>query len=83
MLPRYVLTRLYEASGGNPFYALECARMLLGRPRLPATNEPLPVPRSLSDLVRYRVDQVTADVRQVGRLVAASPNPRERLFCAA
>jgi DNA-binding CsgD family transcriptional regulator len=83
VLPRYVLTRLYDACGGNPFYALECARMLLGQPSLPVTNEPLPVPRSLSDLVRCRVDQLTPEVRQVGRLVAASRHPRERLIRAA
>ena len=83
VLPRYALTRLYDACGGNPFYSLECARMLLGDRRLPVTNEPLPVPRSLSDLVRRHVDQLTPEVRQVGRLVAASPHPRERLIRAA
>ena len=32
VLPRYTLTRLYEACGGNPFYALECARTLARPP---------------------------------------------------
>jgi DNA-binding CsgD family transcriptional regulator len=83
VLPRYALTRLYDACGGNPFYALECARMLLDRPRLPLTNEPIPVPASLSDLVRRHIGQLTPEVRQVGRLIAASPHPRERLICTA
>jgi DNA-binding CsgD family transcriptional regulator/tetratricopeptide (TPR) repeat protein len=82
-LPRYVLTRLYEACGGNPFYALECARALLEHPRLPRTNEPIPVPPSLADLVRRRVRRLTPCVRHVGRLVAASSDPRERLIRAA
>jgi len=82
-LPRYVLTRLYEGCGGNPFYALECARALLERPRMPRTNEPLPVPPNLADLVRRRIDRLTPSVRQVGRLVAASSDPRERLIRAA
>ena len=48
VLPRYALTRLYEACGGNPFYALECARTLLDHPHMPLTNEPIPIPHSLS-----------------------------------
>ena len=83
VLPRYVLTRLYEACGGNPFFALECARTFLGRSRIPLTNEPIPVPRSLSDLVRRRMCQLTPEVRWAARLVAASPHPRERLIRAA
>ena len=74
-LPRYALTRLYEACGGNPFYALECARAILDRPRLPRTNEPIPIPPSVGDLVRHRVCHLTPAVRQMGRLVAASSDP--------
>jgi DNA-binding CsgD family transcriptional regulator/tetratricopeptide (TPR) repeat protein len=83
VLPRYALTRLYEASGGNPFFALECARTFPGRLRIPMTNEPIPIPRSLSDLVRRRMSQLTPEVRRAGQLVAASPHPRERLIRAA
>lgn len=83
VLPRYALTRLYEACGGNPFYALECARALADHQNMVLTNEPLPIPDSLGDLVRRRVRQLTPRVRQVGRLVAASSDPRERLIRAA
>jgi DNA-binding CsgD family transcriptional regulator len=83
LLPRYALTQLYEACGGNPFYALECARALLSHPSLPRTNEPIPVPRSISEVVRHHVRQLTPEVRLVGRTVAASPHPRERLIRAA
>jgi len=82
-LPRSILTRLYEACGGNPFYALECARMLLDHPKLSLTNEPIPIPRTLGGLVRHRVRQLTPDVRRVAQLVAASSDPHERLIRAA
>lgn len=82
-LPRHTLTRLYDACGGNPFYALESARALLEHPSMPRTNEPIPLPRNLSDLVRRRVRRLTPEVRRVGRLVAASSSPRERLIRAA
>jgi DNA-binding CsgD family transcriptional regulator len=82
-LPRYTLTGLYEACGGNPFYALECARALLEHPRTPLTNEPIPLPQSLCGLVRRRVRRLAPEVRRVGRLVAASSDPRELLIRAA
>jgi len=82
-LPRNLLTRLYEACVGNPFYALEYARILAERPHVSLTNEPIPIPHSLSDLVRHRVRLLKPDVRRVGRLVAASADPREQLIRAA
>jgi DNA-binding CsgD family transcriptional regulator/tetratricopeptide (TPR) repeat protein len=81
--PRYALTRLYEACGGNPFYALEYARAIAEHPRTPLTNEPIPAPHSLRDLVQRRLRRLEPDVRQVCWLVAASANPRERLIRAA
>ncbi len=83
VLPRHSMTRLYDACGGNPFFALEFARTLLDHPRMPITNEPIPLPRGLSDLVRRRMRQLTPEVRRVGWLVAASSNPRERLIRSA
>ena len=81
--PRYTLTRLYEACGGNPFYAIESARALLDRPPMLRTNEPIPIPQSLRDGVQHRVRQLAPGVQRVGRLVATSPNPQERLIRAA
>jgi DNA-binding CsgD family transcriptional regulator len=81
--PRYALTRLYQECGGNPFYALECARTLLDHPQMSVTHEPIPVPRSLCDLIQRRVQRLMPDVRKVGRLVAASSDPRERLIRVA
>jgi predicted ATPase len=83
VLTRSSLARLHQACGGNPFYALEYARALAGRPQVSLTNEPIPIPDSLNDLMRRHVRQLTRDVRQVGRLVSASANPRERLIRTA
>ena len=43
-LPRYTLTRLYDACGGNPFYALESARSLVGHQRHVARQRAHPRP---------------------------------------
>jgi DNA-binding CsgD family transcriptional regulator len=83
VLPRYALTRLYDTCGGNPFYALECARTLLDRPQVSLIREPIPLPRGLDDLTRHRVDGLSPDVRQVGKLVAAASDQRERVIRAA
>jgi hypothetical protein len=82
-LPRYTLTRLYEACGGNPLYALEYAGALAERPHMSLTREPIPIPVSLGDLMRHHVRRLTPEVRAVGRLVAATADPRERLIRAA
>jgi DNA-binding CsgD family transcriptional regulator len=82
-LPRYAMTRLYDACGGNPFYALEYGRTFAGRPQLPRTNEPIAVPPSLRDLLRHRVRRLSPAARRVGWLVATSSDPRERLIRAA
>ena len=82
-LPRYTLTRLHDACGGNPFYALESARSLVGHQRTSLASGPIPVPKSLGDLVRHRLRGLSAEARDVGRLVAASSDPRERVIRAA
>ena len=83
VLPRYTLARLYEDCGWNPFYALESARALVGHQLSSVASGPIPVPNSLGDLVRHRAHGLSAEARDVGRLVAASPCPRERVIRAA
>ncbi|MGH3297551.1 MAG: AAA family ATPase [Trebonia sp.] len=82
-VPRYALTRLHATCGGNPLYAIECARALLGQPQVFLSRAPIPLPDSLDALVRHRVKRLASAVRRVGRLVAASSDPRERLIRAA
>jgi predicted ATPase len=62
-LPRYTLTKLYEACGGNPFYALESARPLVEYERTALGSGPIPVPDSLGDLVRRRLRGLSPEAR--------------------
>ena len=54
-VPRPLLLRVHEASGGNPMYALELGRALQGRRVGPAPGAPLPVPTTLTGLIGARV----------------------------
>jgi DNA-binding NarL/FixJ family response regulator len=67
-LPRPVLVRLTEASGGNAFYALERGGRLA--PRGAARSPPLPVPDDLRTLVALRIASLPSATR--GALLEAS-----------
>src|SRR5207247_3328043 len=54
-LPRHTLVRLYDASGGNPFFALEIARALVRLNEPVPPDRPLPVPDTLGGVVRDRL----------------------------
>jgi DNA-binding CsgD family transcriptional regulator len=54
-MPRPLLTEVHQASGGNPFYALEIVRTLTRSGVSVAAGKPLPVPDSLHDLVHGRL----------------------------
>jgi len=69
-LPRPLLAEVHQASGGNPFYALEIVRMLRRSGLSVEAGQPLPVPESLHELVH-------------GRLQALSPESRDYLLAAA
>ena len=71
-LSRPTLRKVHDVSGGNPFYALEIARFLLERGSTLRPAEPLPVPRTLDELVRVRLDRLPATVRQHARGRSAS-----------
>jgi DNA-binding CsgD family transcriptional regulator len=81
--PRSTLRRLYDACGGNPLYALESGRALLERGRACVAGEPIPIPAGISDLVRHRLRGLSPDALRVGRLIAASGDPREQVIRAA
>ncbi|HEV8462734.1 MAG TPA: hypothetical protein VGQ38_18750 [Gaiellaceae bacterium] len=61
-LPRPLLVRIAQASGGNAFYALEIARLLAagGAER----SAPLPVPDDLRALVTRRIASLPAPTRE-------------------
>ena len=69
-LPRPLLAEVHQASGGNPFYALEIVRMLTRSGVSVEAGRPLPVPDSLRDLVH-------------SRLLALPPASRDFLVAAA
>ena len=69
-LPRPLLSEVHQASGGNPFYALEIVRTLMRSGVSVEAGRPLPVPESLHDLVH-------------GRLLALPPESRDFLAAAA
>jgi DNA-binding CsgD family transcriptional regulator len=69
-LPRPLLGEVHQASGGNPFFALEIVRTLNRSRASVEAGKPLPVPDSLHDLVH-------------GRLLALPPESRDFLAAAA
>jgi DNA-binding CsgD family transcriptional regulator len=69
VLPRPSLMRLQQVCGGNPFYALELARVLPAGATL-APGEVLQVPTTLTGLLRDRLRQVPDQAH--GLLLAAA-----------
>jgi DNA-binding CsgD family transcriptional regulator len=67
-LPRPALVRLHEVCGGNPFYALELARVL-GRD---GATGPGPL---VADVVRARIESLPAPLREALQLAAALGDP--------
>ena len=71
---RPTLLRLHEASGGNPFYALELARAMGAEGAVRDPTQPLPVPERLEELVSARLAGFTGVTREA--LVLASAHAR-------
>ncbi|HEY2915985.1 MAG TPA: LuxR family transcriptional regulator [Candidatus Limnocylindrales bacterium] len=61
---RPTLVRIQQASGGNPLFAIEIARVLEAKGEPPA-GEPLPVPSDVRELLRDRLASAPATVRAV------------------
>jgi len=74
-LPRPLLVEVHEASGGNPFYALEIVRMLQRTGVSVEAGQPLPVPDSLHDLVHERLLALPAESREYLVAAAAHAHP--------
>ena len=69
-VPRPVLLRVHEASGGNPFYAIELARARSVDPAGDPSG-PVPVPATLATLVAERLAPLDARSRSALLLIAA------------
>jgi DNA-binding CsgD family transcriptional regulator len=74
---RQTLLRIHECSGGNPFFALELARVLDADIDPLA---PLEVPGSLDELVRARIAELPAATRDALALASALGTPSESLL---
>jgi DNA-binding CsgD family transcriptional regulator len=68
--PRPMQLRLHEASGGNPFYALELARAQSSNPSGDGTA-PLVVPPSLERVVETRLATLDGETQDALLLIAA------------
>ena len=73
--PRPTLIRLWETSGGNPFFALELASALQRRGGTLAPGEELPIPSDLDELLHERIDGLGAGALEVARAVAVLADP--------
>lgn len=83
VLPRPLLAEIHEASGGNPFFALEIARALRRTGVSVEAGQRLPVPESLHDLVHGRLLALPPESREFLLGAAALPHPTIALVEAA
>jgi DNA-binding CsgD family transcriptional regulator len=81
--PRPTLIRLYETSGGNPFYALELARAFEAEDTERDPTQPVHVPKSLEQLVRGRIGDLTPATRAALSIVAVSGRAPAAMLGAA
>ena len=74
---RPTLRRIHEAAGGNPLFAIELARLLSDPDRPHPPGAPLPVPASVVELLRARLEGLDrATLQALGTLAAlASTDP--------
>ena len=72
MIPRPVLARIADASGGNPFYALEIARGLTDDA---GAGQPLPVPRGIAKLAMERISSLSPAAREAVLVAALLSRP--------
>jgi DNA-binding CsgD family transcriptional regulator len=73
--PRLTLGRIAQASGGNPFYALEVGRALERTGTRSEPGQPLPIPNTLAELMRERVGALPARTRKALLIAAAAFEP--------
>ncbi|WP_231988589.1 AAA family ATPase [Mycobacterium sp. 1274761.0] len=70
-LSRPAIVRIQEVSGGNPFYAIELARAMDGDQR----SAEMPLPMTLTELVRARIGSIDESVRDVLLVMACHAAP--------
>jgi DNA-binding CsgD family transcriptional regulator len=83
ILPRPVLRRVHDVTGGNALFALELGRALVRSGATPAPGDPLPVPDRLRELVRGRLVTLPDRTRGALATVAALSQPTPALLARA
>ncbi len=78
-LSRPAIVRIQEVSGGNPFYALELARAMDGDVR----SAEMPMPMTLTELVRARIGSLDESARDVLLAMACHAAPTVELVSRA
>ena len=80
-LRRPALVRIHELSGGNAFYALEVACAI--QRRSAADPDEVPIPDSLEDLIRDRIDSMPESGTDIALHAAALSSPTREVLVAA
>ncbi|HKE89633.1 MAG TPA: LuxR C-terminal-related transcriptional regulator, partial [Gemmatimonadales bacterium] len=80
---RPMIARIAEASGGNPFFAIEIARAGAGRAAGPGEHGPLPVPQSVQKLAAERVNALSSEAREAVLAAASLSRPTAGAVLAA
>src|SRR3954453_18272481 len=73
-LSRPAVMRVHRTTAGNPFFALELARVLVAA-GLPEAGESWPVPEDLRDMVSARLARLPSAVRSALLVAAADARP--------
>lgn len=79
-LTRPALARVHDATAGSPLFALEIARALRASGVTVKAMGPLPVPRTLRELVANRLAAISPSTRRALIVVAASARPERALM---
>jgi DNA-binding CsgD family transcriptional regulator len=79
-LPVRTARRIYTASAGNPFMALELGRAVLRHPNGLSPEDPLPVSSRLKTLLGDRMADLDPRTREVLLVAASSPRPTVSLL---
>lgn len=79
-LPRRILARVAETSGGNPLFALELARMLIDTGMRPGLDDALPIPKTLASLVTDRVARLSPPSQEALLSAACLSSPTTALI---
>jgi DNA-binding CsgD family transcriptional regulator len=82
-LSRSDLARVQEASGGNPYFALELGRELVRTEARPAAGRSLRVPENLRELLGGRLAQLPGETSDVLLEISALARPTIEVVAAA